>query len=77
MASITIRNLDDAVVAALKARAKAHHRSLEGELRQILGDAVSGPSADDLRTLAQRVAALTPAVPQSDSAALLRETGEG
>ena len=26
MANLTIRNLDDAVVAKLKARAKAHHR---------------------------------------------------
>ena len=36
MGVLTIRNLDDKVIAALKARAKANHRSLEGELRHIL-----------------------------------------
>jgi plasmid stability protein len=33
---LTIRNVDDEVIAALKARAKANHRSLEGELRHLL-----------------------------------------
>lgn len=36
MGVLTIRNVDDEVIAALKARAKANHRSLEGELRHIL-----------------------------------------
>ena len=34
---LTIRNVDDDVIVALKARAKANHRSLEGELRFLLG----------------------------------------
>ena len=34
--ALTIRNVDDEVIAALKARAKANHRSLEGELRYLL-----------------------------------------
>ena len=34
-----MRNLDDAVIDALKQRAAAHNRSLEGELRQILTEA--------------------------------------
>ena len=33
---LTIRNVDDDVIAALKARARANHRSLEGELRYLL-----------------------------------------
>jgi len=33
---VTIRNVDDDVIAALKARARANHRSLEGELRYLL-----------------------------------------
>lgn len=36
MGVLTIRNVDDKVIAALKARAKANHRSLEGELRHLL-----------------------------------------
>ena len=33
---LTIRNVDDDVITALKARARANHRSLEGELRYLL-----------------------------------------
>lgn len=36
MGVLTIRNVDDEVIAALKARARANHRSLEGELRYLL-----------------------------------------
>lgn len=73
MANIIIRNLDDAIVEELKKRARTHHRSLEAELRQILSDAVSQPSHGNLRALAERIAALTPDVPQTDSTVLLRE----
>ena len=40
MAQILVRELGDEVVAALKERAKAHHRSLEGEVRAILAEVV-------------------------------------
>lgn len=40
MAAITVRRLDESVVQRLKARAKINGRSLEGEVRQILGAAV-------------------------------------
>jgi hypothetical protein len=39
MHAIHVRNLDAAVVAALKERARRHHRSLEGEVREILAEA--------------------------------------
>ena len=42
MAAITVRRLDESVVQRLKARAKINGRSLEGEVRQILGAAVDG-----------------------------------
>ena len=45
MPSIHIRNVDDAIVARLKERARAHHRSLQGELREILKEAALGPLA--------------------------------
>ncbi|MCY4393685.1 MAG: hypothetical protein OXC10_00920 [Rhodospirillaceae bacterium] len=40
MATINVRQLDDVVVSRLKRRAADHNRSLEGEARQILQDAV-------------------------------------
>jgi len=36
MASILVRNLDDATVARLKSRALRHNRSLQGEVKNIL-----------------------------------------
>jgi plasmid stability protein len=45
MAQMTVRNLDDKVYAALKARAKRNHRSLEAEVRALLEQA----ARDELR----------------------------
>lgn len=39
MATLTIRNIDDDVAAALKAQASAHGRSMEAEVRVILAAA--------------------------------------
>jgi len=41
MPALHVRNLDDAVVSALKARAAKNHRSLQGEVKSILESAVS------------------------------------
>ncbi len=73
MASVTIRNLDDEVVARLKERAKANNRSLEAELREILARSVGAMTSEELIALAKRIAAMTPDVPQTDSTELLRE----
>ncbi|MGH6920410.1 MAG: FitA-like ribbon-helix-helix domain-containing protein [Geminicoccaceae bacterium] len=73
MSTLTVRNLDDDVVAALKARAKRNKRSLEAEVRMLLRDAVDHGSRTSLRDLADRIAALTPKVPQTDSTDLVRE----
>jgi plasmid stability protein len=43
MSTLTIRNLDPAVKAALRVRAAQHGRSMEEEARTILGAAVSPP----------------------------------
>jgi plasmid stability protein len=70
MASLTIRNLDNHVIAILKQLAKAHNRSLEAEVREILKrDAARA----DLIARAELIAAMTPDVPQTDSTKLLRE----
>ena len=73
MASVTIRNLDDDVVAALKHQAREHNRSLEAELRVVLTREVRGQTREDFLALADRIRAMTPDVPQTDSAELIRE----
>lgn len=73
MANLTIRNLDDAVVERLKARAKENDRSLEAEIRVLLAEAANHPSRQQFRELAERIAEMTPDVPQTDSAELLHE----
>jgi plasmid stability protein len=73
VSTLTVRNVDDDVVAALKARAKRNKRSLEAEVRMLLRDSVDPGSRISLRDLADRIAALTPKVPQTDSTELVRE----
>jgi antitoxin FitA len=73
VATLTVRNVDEEVVDALKIRAKHNKRSLEAEVRVLLRDAVDRGSRSSLRELADRVAALTPKVPQADSTELVRE----
>ena len=59
MANLTIRNVEDEIVDALKAKAKAHNCSLEAEIRQILADQVRRPwrGGAELRALAEKIAA--------------------
>ena len=73
MANITIRNLDDVVVEKLKARAKENGRSMEAELRVLLAEVANRPSPKALRVLAERIAAMTPDAPQTDSTKIIRE----
>ena len=74
MATVTIRNLSDATVKELKARAKAHHRSLEAELRELLtSTARQRRDMRRFRAEARRIAAMTPNMPQTDSTLLIRE----
>ncbi len=74
MANLTIRNLDDAVVEKLKARAKENERSLEAEIRVLLTETTERPSRKAFRKLAERISDMTPeGVKQTDSAELIRE----
>ena len=43
MPALHVRNVDDAVIDALKERARRNNRSLEGELREILTRAAFSP----------------------------------
>ena len=73
MATITIRDLDDKIVAHLKERAARHNRSLESEIRQILAESIEAPPRKELLELAKCIRDMTPDVPQTDSAELIRE----
>jgi plasmid stability protein len=42
MGQILVRKLDDAVIEAVKKRAKAHNRSAEAEVRAIIEAAIGG-----------------------------------
>jgi plasmid stability protein len=77
MGTLTIRNMDDAVIDDLKAAASQHNRSLEAEVRDILSRHRTlrrRPTVEELLALADKVAAMTPKVPQTDSVELLRES---
>ena len=74
MASLTVRNIDEGVIASLKAQAKANHRSLEGEIRNLLvQQALRRTRLDEFRERTARLHSLTEDVPQTDSVALIRE----
>lgn len=72
MGQVIVRNLDDETITALKTKAALHGNSLEQELREILAKAAQ-PGPQDRLALADRIRAMTPRKPQSDSTALVRE----
>ncbi len=74
MANVTVRNIDDDVIASLKAQAKANHRSLEGEIRHVLAlQVLRWTRLEEFRERTARLSSLTAALPQTDSVVLLRE----
>ncbi len=72
MANVLLRNVDDDVLKQLKAAAKAHARSLQAELHDVLRHA-SARSLVDTRRLSTRWLKRLRASSHTDSAALLRE----
>lgn len=56
---LTVRDVDDAIVAALKARAAANGRSMEAEHRQLLREALDADrrAVDDFKAAAARLRA--------------------
>jgi plasmid stability protein len=77
MSEVLVRNLNEAVVEQLKARARGNGRSLQAELKLILEQAArpaaARPSRAEYRALADRVRAALGDRPQADSTALLAE----
>jgi len=78
MGTLTIRNLEDDVIARLKEKAKQNGRSLEAEVRTILtGAAGRKLSRAEAVALSDLARAMTPkGVKQTDSVELLREGRE-
>ncbi len=73
MASLTIYDLDEATIERLRMLAAAHDRELEAEVRHILEQSVRRADREAAVARARKIAAMTPAVPQTDSAELMRE----
>jgi antitoxin FitA len=73
MASLSVRNIDDDVLARLKRRAARHGRSAEAEARFILQHAVAGETEPGFEELAARMRALTAGRAHTPSEMLQRE----
>ncbi len=74
MGSLTIRNLDDRVIQALKAEAKANDRSMEAEARRALTERFDRiQRMVQFRERTDALSRMTADIPQTDSVLLLRE----
>ncbi|HEX2163964.1 MAG TPA: plasmid stabilization protein [Thermoanaerobaculia bacterium] len=72
MAQVTVRNLDEATVAALKTRAAAKGISLEQELRVLLTSSAR-PTRRQVREVAAAIRARTRVPVAADLEALVRQ----
>lgn len=72
MAQLLVRALDHAIIARLKARARQHGRSLQGEVKIILVEAAA-LSLREARAVSAHWQKQFHGQPLSDSAALIRE----
>ena len=73
IAEIKVRNLDDAIASALKARARAKGVSLEAEVRRTLAVAADCEELVRCAKALPAVAGGKPGRPEFDSARLIRE----
>ena len=72
MGQLVVRNVDDAALARLKARAKCKGVSLEELVRQLLKEAGT-PSRSELLAEADRISAMSPRRSKPISHILVRE----
>jgi hypothetical protein len=75
MAQILVRDLDPEVIGRLKARARRHGRSLQGEIKAIL-EAAAPLSISDARNLAEGWQKRLQGKISGDSSDLIREDRE-
>jgi plasmid stability protein len=71
--TLSVKNVPKDLARRLKARAARHHRSLQGELLAILGEAGMATTVSDLAQLAERLGLRS----KSESARLIREDRDG
>lgn len=69
--TLSIKNVPDDIAARLKARAKRNHRSLQGELMDIMKDAAGDNHKLSLLEVLERVRAMGISTP-SESADIIR-----
>jgi plasmid stability protein len=72
MANVFVRDLDDDVLKLLKASAKAHGRSLQAEIHEVLRNASARRLAETRRLSARWLKRLR-GTAHTDSVALIRE----
>jgi plasmid stability protein len=72
--SLSIRNLDDALIVSLKRRAVRHGRSTEAEVREILREALAREAETTFDQLAAELRALTAGRAHTPAERLLRES---
>ncbi len=75
MGSLLIRDLDEEIMSRLKLAAKAHGRSLQGEIHDAL-ERASMRSLAETRRLSKRWLQELARSPQSDSTKLIRRARE-
>lgn len=73
MGSLSVRNLDDDLLARLKRRAARHGRSAEAEVREILRWTLSSEADINFDTLAAELRALTAGRRHTPAEDLVRE----
>jgi len=71
--NFTIRNVPDELAEKLRRRARAAHRSLQGELLRILEEAAGEPELLTPRMVRERVAAFGIGTDKDESTAFIRE----
>jgi antitoxin FitA len=74
MASLSVRNLDDDLLARLKRRAARHGRSAEAEVRAILRQVISSEAEPGFEELAAAIRQLTAGRTHTPAEVLLRES---
>ena len=72
--SLSVRNLDDALILSLKRRAGRHGHSAEAEVREILRQALAQEAEAGFDDLAAELRALTAGRPHTPAETLLRES---
>ena len=75
MGQLTVRKVDDELIRQLKIRAAKHGRSAEAEVRAILETALR-PEEEDFWTLADRLRAEAPPMPDSSTDLIRRMRDE-